>query len=189
MTENKIDDLQAVRIIAETLSSFQRPEQERIIRWVLEKTGLPPGSVALPRVEESSTFPSFSLGSPSRLPSTPVDIKSFVAQKNPRSDNQFAATVAYFYRFEAPEAERKSNITSQDLVEACRLAGWKRMADPPKTLANAQGVGLLNKVERGQFTISSVGENLVALTLPEGSGRTIEAKTGKRKPKKLKRSR
>jgi hypothetical protein len=40
-------------------------------------------------------------GSP-QLPASGKDLKTFVTAKNPRSDVQFAATVAYFHRFEAP---------------------------------------------------------------------------------------
>ncbi|HEV2022749.1 MAG TPA: hypothetical protein VGQ94_09480, partial [Terriglobales bacterium] len=97
--------------------------------------------------------------------------------------NQFAAAAAYYYRFEAPELERKQSIGAQDLLDACRLAGWRRMGDPAKTLSNAQGVGLLNKTERGQYTISSVGENLVAMTL---SGETAKAPSKRHRKSKKK---
>lgn len=50
--------------------------------------------------------------------------------KNPRTDSQFAATVAYFYRFEAPENEREDTITKDILQESCRKVGRERFANP-----------------------------------------------------------
>jgi hypothetical protein len=41
---------------------------------------------------------------------------------------------------------------------------------PNKTLNNAHGHGLLDRAgDRGAFRINSVGENLVAMTLPGGA--------------------
>src|SRR5262249_54251804 len=101
-----------------------------------------------------------------------MDIKSFIAAKNPAKDVQFAAVVAYYYRFEAPPAERKDAINQTDLQEAARKAGRQRFGRPIQTLNNAHKLGLLDKgSERGTFTINSVGENLVAMTLP-GDGTT-----------------
>ena len=43
---------------------------------------------------------------------------------------------------------------------------------------NAKGAGYLDCTSRGEFTINSVGENLVAMTLPGGA----DTSTNKRKP-------
>ena len=81
--------------------------------------------------------------------------------------------VAYYYRFEAPPAERKDAINKEDLQEAMRLAGRQRFNNPLQTLANAHIVGLLDRgSEKATFTLNSVGENLVAMTLP-GTGNTV----------------
>jgi hypothetical protein len=95
-----------------------------------------------------------------------TDIKSFMDQKEPSSDTEFAATVAYYYRFEAPVPERRETIGKDDLLEACRLVGRGRPARPAQTLVNAHGAGVLDKAGRGQYLINTVGENLVAITLP-----------------------
>src|ERR1700761_2081779 len=94
------DDLDAVRIIAEAMKEFKSDEQQRIIRWVAEKLGLPQPFGASPHTSPAaSTLP----GAPPpaaahQPPSTGgVDIKSFIANKKPRSDVQFATAVAYYY--------------------------------------------------------------------------------------------
>jgi hypothetical protein len=184
---SKPDDLEAVRIIVDTLSAFDATEQERILRWSREKLGLATdaqGNAVNTRTSIASPpYGAFA----SRSHDTAADIKSFIAEKIPSSDNQFAAAVAYYYRFEAPEAARKETITADDLQEACRLAGRSRIQNPAQTLINAHYGGLLDKAgDRGTYSISTVGENLVAMALPSGAGkkpRSGKKSTTKRKSK------
>ena len=183
----QLDDLDAVRTLVETLESFDSEDQKRIIRWAQEKLGI--CTISTPM----QTGPSIT---GTQIPQQeitheiksgqPKNIKTFIDAKNPKSENQFAATVAYYYRFEAPEIERKDSITSEDLLEACRKANRTRIKNPGQTLRNAHGVGLLDKFDRGSFTINSVGENLVAMTLPGqssdvGTKKKINVKTNKKK--------
>ena len=185
------DDLEAVRAVAEALDGFDANAQERILRWARERIGL---STSLPPAAPAS-LPS--LQQPPNPPGTATqassgkDLKSFVDDKKPKRDVQFAATVAYFHRFEAPPTERKNEIDSKDLQNACRLAGRKRLKLPGQTLRNAVNLGLLDKSGRGTFTLNSVGENLVAMTLPHGAGASERPnrrakKKAARKPRKKK---
>jgi hypothetical protein len=172
------DDFAAVRTITEALEGFDVKDQERIIRWAREKIGL---AVAA----EPSTLPTGSVVWPAIPGTTAKDLKSFVEEKNPKNDVQFAATVAYYYRFVAPSDQRKEAITSSDLQEACRLVGRERFTVPGQTLRNAHTVGLLNKgSESGSFIINSVGENLVDVTLPSDRKGIPRAKARKKKRKK-----
>jgi hypothetical protein len=117
--------------------------------------------------------------SPQPLPpplGTATDIKTFVAAKKPKSDIQFATTVAYYYRFESPPATRQISINGEVLQEAARLAGRARLANPRNTLNNAKGQGYLDSDSPGSFSINSVGENLVAMTLPGNSDAGVKAK-------------
>jgi len=175
---NPSDDLEAVRIISEALKAFDDKEKDRIIRWARERLGLQQDQAiqtsVLPAQQSSNT--------PIQVHSS--DIKTFVDSKNPRNDVQFAATIAYYYRFEAPENERKEAITSADLQEACRKAKRERFEKPSMTLNNAHKLGLLDKTgERGNFTINSVGENLVAMTLPQQTSTPKIARRQKPKAK------
>ncbi len=175
---DKPDDLEAVRNLVEILGPFDSVERERILRWSREKLGLP---------AETAVAPSGTSGIPAPATITAEgakDIKSFVAEKQPKSDNQFAATVAHYYRFVAPEANRKESITGDDLQEACRLAGRNRLPKPGQTLINAHAAGLLDKADRGSYAISTVGENLVAVTLPSGAAPSGPRSVARRKPAK-----
>ena len=187
--EKKVDDIDAVRTLVETLKGFDTKDQQRIIRWTAEKLNLPsPFGQPASRPSEPSAHglpqsPSHALRpSDAATPGSGKDIRSFVEMKRPRSDVQFAATVAYYYQFEAPEAERKAAINKEDLQDACRKAGRKRPPNPFATLNNARNLGLLDKGDaKGSFSINSVGENLVAMTLP-GDG-TNGNKPSKKKAK------
>lgn len=169
------DDLEAVRTVVDAVQSFGAEDQQRIFRWTAEKLGLPqPFATAGPTTGRgpATSSPAIPPSHPSaNVPagSAAQDIKSFVATKNPRTDIQFAATVAYFYRFQAPEGEKKVSITKDDLIDACRKVDRPRPAKPYLTLNNAFQAGLLDRVEKGAFSINSVGENLVAMTLPADS--------------------
>lgn len=174
MTTSTHDDLEAVRIIVKALEGFSQNDQERIIRWAREKIGLATTTTSITPITElraDETVQSETKG---------IDIKSFMDSKNPPNDVQFAAAVAYYYRFEAPASTRKDSITSSDLQDACRMVVRKRLKDPGQTLRNAHKLGLLDKAsESGYFVINSVGENLVAMTLPQkarASARSPKAK-------------
>lgn len=189
------DDIEAIKTVVDALSPFDPVDQERIVRWACEKLGLVGPSSH--QVGPSLSNP----GAASHLqiqpavvqtvaaPGTQRDIKSFVSSKNPTNDMQFAATVAYFFAFESPEAQRKESIGPGDLQDACRQLGRERLQNPGQTLRNACYHGLLDKAgDRGNYTINTVGENLIAVTLPNDSGdaakrkrRTPPAKRTKRK--------
>jgi hypothetical protein len=186
--KKELDDLEAVRTLVSALEGFEKADQERVIRWAREKLGL---SSVTP-----GTPPAHGLDKPFKLGETPLigggtgsgkNIKAFVAEKKPTSDNQFTATVAYYYRFEAPDAQRKDAITAEDLQDACRKAGRERLKNPAQTLINAHSVGLLDKAERGAYAINSVGENLVAMTLPGEAAGSSGKKRGAKKNVKVKK--
>jgi hypothetical protein len=124
---SKPDDLDAVRQIVALLQQFDDAERQRIMRWVHEKMGLvavvstpPPAAPAASTLPPPVTAP----------PGNQQNIRAFVTEKSPSSDNQFAAVVAYFHRFVAVEPTRKPAITADDLQEACRLAGRNRLPRP-----------------------------------------------------------
>ena len=110
-----------------------------------------------------------------------------VDSKQPKSDVQFAAVVAYFYRFEASVENRHNSINATILQEAARLAGRRRPPSALKALNNAKGLGYLDSAERGQFQINSVGENLVAMPLPGSDSEKPRRKSSSKKSSKTKK--
>src|SRR6266487_5546433 len=114
-------------------------------------------------------------------PGRAIDIKQFTDSKAPKSDQQFAAVVAHYYRFDAPPEERRETINVQVLADAARRAGRKR---PGRlTLNNAKNQGYFDSVGRGEFKLNTVGENLVAITLPGNTGEGEKKHTRSRRVK------
>jgi len=185
-TQGHADDFGVGKAVYEQLKDLAPERQERVLRWVAEGLGLSLFSRPVPAASPQlgpAPGPGPAVGGASS-----TDIKTFVAVKNPKSDNQFAATVAYFYRFEAPPTQRRNTIDGQTLQEAARLAGRKRLGNPRITLNNAKAAGYLDGAAPGEFAINSVGENLVAMTLP-GGGDSGTSRSRKTKAKKGRRAR
>lgn len=182
MSNPKSDDLEAVRLVVGTLEPFEKDDRERILRWVREKLGMFPTPQPTSPRSESVTPHTVSASqqlSTDRQP-TAKDIHTFISSKSPSNDSQFVATVAYFYKFEAQEEERKESIGANELLDACRKAPWKRPSRPRQTLINAEKAGYLDKAStRGEYRLNSVGENLVALVLP-GKPEPSPRKKGRR---------
>jgi hypothetical protein len=171
------DDLSAVREISELLEGFGNDERERIIRWVREKLGMAAGPAAAttPAAIATHTQPAPAAAATPAGPAaalTVTDMRNFVAQKNPKNDKQLAAVVAYYYRFVAPQDQRKDSIGSEELTNACRIADRDRPKKPAQTLVNAFRDGFLDRAERGAYRLNTVGENLVAMVLPDGNANT-----------------
>jgi hypothetical protein len=162
----KPDDLESVRKITDALQGFKPEEQDRIIRWSRERLGLATAKAPAEARADTMAEP-FEPGSQPRS----QDIRSFVAEKNPQSDVHLATTLVFYYRFVAPQDERKDEVDSEFIREACRKAGQPgKLKNPQVTLNNAERLGLLDRVDRGKFAINSVGENLVGMILPGNGG-------------------
>jgi len=181
------DDLEAVRAVTAALDGFGPEDQERILRWAREKLGLSPIQRSFSETRIPQELPNLPAraadqSAPPQGPSSPKDLKTFVDAKTPKNDVQFAATVAYFYRFESLPEQRKSEIDADILQDACRLAGRERFKNPRVTLNNAKNLGLLDSgSEAGKFTINTVGENLVAMTLPGKADVSVKKRSKKSK--------
>lgn len=185
----KTDDLEAVRVLADTLKPFAVDDRERIIRWARERLGMPSAAAVAtpPRMDAVLAEPAAEAATPSGQAA--VDIKNFVNEKAPRSDVHFAATVAYYHQFKAPAQRRKDSITKEDLVEACRQVDRKRPKVPAQVLVNAYQDGLFDRGGKGHYKLNSVGENLVAMALPgtADGARGVKKKSSGRKSARSKK--
>jgi len=183
MSDALTKELDAVRALVEALEPLDADARERAMRWAAEKLQMRPlGSSPATGALIQGLNQDQSVRSPM---SAARDIKAFVQEKNPRSDNQFAAVVAYYFKFEAPESERKDTVTGDDLQESCRKASRARLKSPAKTLNNAFIAGYFDKVGAGGYRLNTVGENLVAMVLPSATA-DVRSRTPSRKPAKSK---
>jgi len=182
-------DFMAAEEIKAILTGRDKIEQDRIIRWVNESLGL----ATLPKHADPASVPptthSVSAKTGAELPLQPAhivkkDIRSFVDEKKPKNDVQFAVVAAYYYRFAAPDGERKDTITSTDLDNAARQARGYGFKKSVQTLSNARNLGYFDSAGRGEFRLNAVGENLVAMTLPGTAANASGTTAGQRKVKR-----
>jgi hypothetical protein len=181
--------LDAAKKIVEELNGMTPDHQALALRFALETMGLKAFPAQSPPIT-NSTAPA---ASPQQTPTHvsgadhSADIRSFTAMKSPKSDRQFTAVVAYFYQFEARPDDRRDSINGEIMKEAARLAGWPQVARWSMTLTNAKNAGYLDAAGGGNFKLSSVGENLVAITLPGDGAPTRAKSTVANKAKSLKK--
>jgi hypothetical protein len=173
----------AQKIVAE-LTGMTSEHQSLALKFATETLGLRLPA-ATPPAQSPQPIPSHAAGSAGHT----TDIRSFTAMKAPKSDQQFTAVVAYFYQFEAKPDERKGSIDADTMKEAARLAGRAQVARWNMTLTNAKNAGYLDAAGNGKFKLSSVGENLVAITLPGDSGPSRGKRASASKKSKNKSSR
>jgi hypothetical protein len=162
-------DFDVAKAVSDLLSGIEKERQQRVLRWVAESLDITLHIKAHVAADPAAT-PTVGVplnATPSVVPrGAATDIKTFMEEKKPKSDTQFAAATAYYYRFEAAAEEKKESINADVLQDAARLAGRARFSKPLVTLNNAKKQGYVDASERGAFKINSVGENLVAMTLP-----------------------
>ena len=172
-TNNSKGPLEAAQKIVAELTGMNADHQKLALKFATEALGLPlpsgPPSAAAPTPQSTQPTSSHAASADHS-----TDIRSFTAMKAPKTDQQFAAIVAYFYQFEAKEDERKEAIDADLMKEAARLAGRRQVSQWINTLNNAKNSGYLDTAGNGKFKLSSVGENLVAITLPGNGGRVQE---------------
>jgi hypothetical protein len=180
MSDSKLNEFDAAKQITATLLDVDKDKRVQVLRWAAESAGVTEASPMLaPRQSPAGGEPNAAPGVPP-LGSAAPDIKTFVNEKKPKNDVQFATVVAYYYRFQVLPGARKETIHSQDLQDAARMAGRSRFKKPAVPLANASTLGYLDRAGGGQFSINAVGENLVAMALP-GSGSEGPSPMDKRK--------
>jgi hypothetical protein len=182
-TPDPAEDFDAGKAIFEKLKDIPQERQEKILRWVCENLGISTRVTTTQSADEESSNDDDEESTAETATGTerPVDIKSFVQSKSPKSDQQFAAVAAYYYRFAAPQHEQKEAITAKVLQDAARFAGRAVLNNPKATLNNARQSGYLDRSGRGEFRITTVGENLVTMTLPRGEKQGAKKRGAARK--------
>jgi hypothetical protein len=177
--------LDAAQKIVSELAGMTPEHQLLALKFSMETLGLRlPTSlapVAAPLVHSPQQTPQHAGASADHS----TDIRSFTVMKAPKSDQQFTAVVAYFYQYESRPDDRKDSIDADVMKEAARLAGRPQEARWNMTLTNAKNAGYLDAAGNGKFRLSSVGENLVAITLPgEGSSSGSKSNSANKKSRK-----
>ena len=171
MSDELEDDVKAISMLLAVLRPLDAETRVHVLEFVLKRLGI--SLTAQPGAPPHKPFISdLNLAPPT--PATPalqgsVDIRSFAAEKAPKTVNEKVALIGHYLAHFAPASERRDYLVAQDIESYFVQAGFPLPAAPASiTLANAKNAGYLNAVDRGQFKLNAVGHNLVAHKLPSG---------------------
>ena len=181
-------ELDAIRTIASVLQPLDAETQRRVLDYVARrfKINLSERSQHLagtPAREGPSV--GYSTSPPGAVePKLPVmDIRAFREQKQPKTDIQMAAVVAYYLAELAPQEERKVGITAEDLRVYFKQANHPLPKEPKFALWNGKAAGYFNSDGQGNYALNAVGHNLVAHNLPRSDSGNRSAPRTKQKVK------
>jgi len=187
------DDVKAISTLLSVLKPLNPDTRVLVLEFVLKRLGISLTSSGAEPPPPKFTATEFNPTSAQRPPaqghSGVIDIRSFAAEKNPNTVNEKVALIAYYLAHLAPPSERRDYLTAEDIEPYFIQAGFHLPTSPARiTLSNAKNAGYLNASERGQYTLNSVGYNLVAHKLSGEETGERKRKTAKKATKKRKRS-
>ncbi len=159
-------ELSAIQAILYALDPLDEEGRQRVISYILQRVKLPVAANAPVTPIVSSNAPNIQ-SMPVQTPTPAVtDIRTLKTQKNPRSDNEMSALVAYYLAELAPVEERKVNIDKDAIEKYFKQAGFALPKIIKQTLVNAARAGYLDSVGDGKYKLNPVGYNLVVHGLP-----------------------
>jgi hypothetical protein len=156
----------------EALSPLDKEAREHALDFVMKRLGISLGASQPARDPAPPAFQNPPGHTPP--PSAGMDIRTFAAEKSPKTLNEKVAVMAFFLANLVPPEERRDFITPDDIKPYFTQANFELPSGPMNmALTNAKNAGYLNAMERGQYRLNSVGHNLVAHKLPkDGSSST-----------------
>ncbi len=77
-----------------------------------------------------------------------------------------ACLVAFYLQEHAPEPDKKTTVTTQDLEKYFKHGGFKLPMKLNQVLVDAKAAGYFDSAGRGEYRLNAVGYNLVAHSLP-----------------------
>jgi hypothetical protein len=172
-------ELKAIKTIIDSLKPLDETGRSRVLEYVLKRLDMSAFQAdRIIRIEEeeeptSSGSSAFSGG--------PVkDIRTFTAEKQPRSANEMVAVIAYYLSDLAPAAEASQTVNVEMVRKYFKQAGFPMPRVLRAALTNAAAAGYLEGVSRGEYRLNSVGHNLVVHGLPR-SGASVPDKKKRRR--------
>lgn len=183
--QNNDPELQAMQQVIKALESLDTDARTRVLTYVFQRLGLPLAIPApnTPLPEAQPPVPAVSAAIPAPIRIAVADIRSLKEAKQPKSDNQMAALVAYYLKEVAPANDRRDTISQEDIEKYFKQAGFPLPNRPAMTLVNCKHAGYFDSAGVGMYKLNPVGHNLVAHGMPSPSG---EGNRRAKKPKNKK---
>lgn len=178
---SKDKELQAMSSIIKLLKPLNATERSRVLEYVLKRLEM--ATLSAPSVSSVSVGESKAV-EPTNISRFAVkDIRSFTAEKQPRTANEMVAVVGYYLSELAPEAERTEKINTELVKRYFKMAAFPLPSVLRNMLHNAAAAGYLENISHGEYRLNPVGYNLVVHRLPQGGGGTSPSPTRKKRKK------
>lgn len=162
---------QAIDAIVDALTSLDEAARATAIRAACDHLAIPQPlavggteDVVVPRENARAA------GIPA-VPAAAADVRSMKDQKRPKTAAEMACVVAYYLESVAPTAERKKDVSSEDMQKYFKQAGFPLPKRPQQLLVNARASGYFDSVGHGKYRLNPVGHNLVAHSLPRSTAK------------------
>lgn len=179
-------EISAMNEIIASLNNLDDEQRQRVMKYVLERFGVPATEQLNHSVTSSTSQPAQTIiGTENNPISKVIDIRTFKEEKSPRSAIQMAVLVAFYLQEMASSEERKTAIDTGDIEKYFKQANYKLPSGKngaADTLTNAKRAGYLEVADRGTYKLNPVGYNLIAHSLPNGNN---EPKKTRKKAKKI----
>lgn len=172
MSEGKLTIGKAIDQIIEVLKQFEELDRKAIVNTICLHLQIERGENTTTQDEERTA--EVDLKKPESLVpqkkelNYALDIRSLKEQKNPNSARQMACLVAYYLQEVAPQNERKDSISAADLEKYFKQASYKLPKHLEQLLVDAKTAGYFESAGRGDYSLTRVGYNLVAHSMPSG---------------------
>lgn len=174
-------ELQAMQAVIEALEPLDGDARDRVIGYAFGRLDIPTGGRS--PAQDRPSAPVRVEPSQAAERQNVVDVRSLCEEKQPKSANEMAALVGYYLAELAPPAERKAEITKDDIATMFKQAKYPLPKRVDMTLPNATSAGYFESIGGGQYRLNPVGHNLVAHTLPRADT-GARRRASKPKPKK-----
>lgn len=172
MTEKELTLGQAIDQIIGALESLEQSARQTAINAACSHLELSSSDAATSHTVTATNVhekqPQQVVQPPVSSAAPPTDIRSLKEQKNPSSASQMACVVAYYLQELAPENERKSTVTAEDLEKYFKQAKFKLPKTISQLLPDSKAAGYFDSAPgKGEYLLNAVGYNLVAHNLPK----------------------
>lgn len=165
--QNQPDDRKvrdAVQRVIDGLISFDEDTRIRILRTAATFFGIESGPSGRPNGRSGNTGHSLDPGAPSFSNRQELPLKEFIFQKQPKTDIERVACLAYYLAHYRDTPHFKTVDISKLNTEAAHA----KFSNTAYAVANAANAGLLAAAGKGSKQISALGERYVE-SLPDRS--------------------
>ena len=178
MSDQLKKEIQAITTVLGALDPLDPDVRVNVLDYVVRRLKIQFAPSAAPPGQHPSEEPRPSPVE-SSVPAPGIHIEKFKDQKNPKSANEMAALVAYYFANLAPEPQRKATVNSKDIETYFKIANFPLPREIRVTLQNARNAGYFDSVGDGEYRLNAVGHNLVVHNLPRAGAPAARAKKTK----------